>query len=357
MTTLLPVVEVRHTTCTLDCPDTCSLAVTVTDGCITDVDAAPGNPLTDDWICAKVKRHAERVYALERVLTPLVRVGPKGTGEFRPTTWDEAMQLIGDRMRSAIDAVGPEAVVAFTYNSSAPANESNGMTEAFFAALGATEVEHTICAATVSAAWERVYGRMLSADPLDVVHAQLVVVWGANPTVSNTHFPPLVQRAVERGAKVVVVDPRRTAMARRADLHLAVRPGTDAALALCIANQWAVDGLIDRAFVDRATSGAAELLAEAASWPLERAAEVCGVPAADIATFASWYGSTRPAMLRLGWGQERNANGGAACRAILALPALGGHFGVRGGGAIGSTSDGTPVRTRRRWPEFERRDR
>ncbi|MGE0000386.1 MAG: molybdopterin-dependent oxidoreductase [Ilumatobacteraceae bacterium] len=357
MTALLPVVEVRHTACTLDCPDTCSLAVTVTDGRITDVDAAPGNPMTDGWICAKVKRHAERVYAPERVMTPLVRTGSKGAGAFRSATWDEALRLVGDRMRAAIDSTGPDAVVAFTYNSSAPAIESNGMTEAFFAALGATQVEHTICAATVSAAWESVYGQMLSADPLDVAHAQLVVVWGANPTVSNTHFPPLVQRAVRNGAKLVVIDPRRTAMARRADLHLAVRPGTDAALALAIANRWAELGLLDEPFVERATDGAAELLAEAAEWPVERAADVCGVDATDIATFASWYGTIRPAMLRIGWGQERNANGGAACRAILALPALGGHFGVQGGGVIGSTSDGTPVRTRRRWPEFERRER
>src|SRR5215218_6974063 len=158
MTTLVPVVEVRHTTCTLDCPDTCSLAVTVTDGRITDVDAAPGNALTDGWICAKVKRHAQRVYAPERVMTPLVRTGPKGSGEFREATWDEALDLIGARMQLGIDTAGRDAIVAFTYNSSAPANESNGLTEAFFAALGATQVEHTICAATVSAAWASVYG-------------------------------------------------------------------------------------------------------------------------------------------------------------------------------------------------------
>jgi anaerobic selenocysteine-containing dehydrogenase len=349
-----PLVEVRHTTCTLDCPDTCSLAVTLTDGVITDIDAAPGNPLTDGWICAKVKRHARRVYAPERVLTPLVRTGAKGSAEFREAGWDEALDLIAGRMRQAITDAGPDSIVAFTYNSSAPAIESNGMTEAVFAAIGATEVVHTICAATVSAAWDSVYDGMLSADPLDVVDSRLVVVWGANPTVSNTHFPPLVQQAVRRGARVVVVDPRRTAMARRADLHLAVRPGTDVVLALAVANRWAARGMIDTDFVARAVDGAEVFLEEAARWPVERAADVCGLAAEDIERFADWYGSTRPAMLRIGWGQERNANGGAACRAILALPALGGHFGVRGGGVIGSTSDGTPVRTRRRWPAFER---
>ncbi|MCU1360673.1 MAG: putative molybdopterin oxidoreductase, partial [Ilumatobacteraceae bacterium] len=353
MTALIPTIEVRHTTCTLDCPDACSLAVTVTDGRITGIDAGPGNPLTDQWICAKVKRHANRVYAPERVMTPLIRTAPKGAAEFRPATWDEALDLIAGRMRAGIATAGSDSIVAFTYNSSAPASESNGLTEAFFAAIGAAQVEHTICAATVSAAWESVYGDMLSADPLDVVDAQIVVVWGANPTVSNTHFPPLVQQAVDRGAKLVVVDPRRTAMANRADLHLAIRPGTDVVLAMAVANWWRSNGLIDQPFVDEHTDGAEPFLAEAAQWTVESAAQVCGLDADDIVQFARWYGTTRPAMLRIGWGQERNSNGGAACRAILALPALAGHFGVRGGGVIGSTSDGTPVRARRRWPQFD----
>jgi anaerobic selenocysteine-containing dehydrogenase len=353
MTALIPHIEVRQTTCTLDCPDTCSLAVTVTDGRITAVDAAPGNPLTDDWICAKVKRHAQRVYAPERITTPLVRTGPKGLGQFREATWDEALDLIADSMRAAIDTVGSDAVVAFTYNSSAPASESNGLTEAFFAALGSTQVEHTICAATVSAAWNSVLGDMLSADPFDVVHAQLVVIWGANPTVSNTHFPPLVQQAVDRGAKVVVIDPRRTAMAARADLHLSIRPGTDVVLAMAVANWWRTHDMIDQSFAAQHTDGVAEFMAESEQWSVAAAAEICGLDADDIVTFAQWYGSVRPAMLRIGWGQERNANGGAACRAILALPVLGGHFGSRGSGVIGSTSDGTPVRTRRRWPAFQ----
>lgn len=346
-------VEVRHTACTLDCPDTCSLAVTVTDGRITDVDAGPGNPITDGWICAKVKRHAQRVYAPERVLSPLVRTGPKGAGEFREVGWDEALDLIAGQMSATIETVGRDGVVAFTYNSSAPASESGGATEAFFAAIGATEVEHTICAATASAAWESVYGDMLSADPFDVVDAQLVVVWGANPTVSNTHFPPLVQQAVDRGARLVVIDPRRTAMAQRADLHLAVRPGTDVVLALAVANWWRTHDMLDSAFLADHADGAAELLAEAERWPVEVAAEQCGLEADDIVRLAEWYGTTQPSMLRLGWGLERNANGGAACRAVLALPALGGHFQVRGGGVIGSLSDATPVRTRRRWPTFE----
>jgi len=338
-----------NTACTLDCPDACSLAVTVTDGRITDVDASPDNPFTDGWICAKVKRHAQRVYAPERVMTPLVRTGPKGAGEFRTATWDEATALIAGRMHSAIDRGGADAVVAFTYNSSAAVLERASLSEAFFAAIGATIVDHTICAETMGAAWASVYGEMASADPRDVVHSKLVVIWGANPTVSNTHFPPLVQQAVADGAKVVVIDPRRTAMAKRADLHLAIRPGTDTVLAFAIAKLWAGNGNLDREFFEAHATGADEFLVAAAEWSVERAAEVTGLEAADIVTLADWWGTTRPSMLRIGWGQERNANGGAACRAILSLPVLGGRFGQQGSGVIGSTSAGA-AKPRKRWP-------
>ena len=340
---------VVHTACTLDCPDACSLAVTVTNGRITDVDASPVNPFTDGWICAKVKRHAQRVYAPERVMTPLVRLGAKGAGEFREATWDEATALIAGRVRQAIERRGPDAVVAFTYNSSAAVIERASLSEAFFAAIGATVVAHSICAETMGAAWASVYGEMASADPRDVVHSKLVVVWGANPTISNTHFPPLVQQAVAAGARVVVVDPRRTAMAKRADLHLPIRPGTDTALAYAIANLWASTGNLDREFVDAHATGTDEFVAAAAQWPVARAAAVTGLEPADIVTLADWWGTTRPSMLRIGWGQERNANGGAACRAILSLPVLGGHFGEPGGGVIGSTSAGA-AKPRKRWP-------
>jgi anaerobic selenocysteine-containing dehydrogenase len=354
-TTERPRIDVLHTACTLDCPDACSLAVTVTDGRITNIDASPLNELTQGWICSKVKRQAKRVYAPERVMTPLIRIGAKGEGIFREATWDEAMALIGTRMHAAVDSAGPDAIVGFTYNSSAGKRESSSLTDAFFAAIGATEIDHTICAATADASWQSVYLGMRSADPLDVVHAQLVVVWGANPTVSNTHFPPLVQQAVDNGAKLVVIDPRRTAMAKRADLHLAVRPGTDIALAMAVANYWVEHEMVDYDFLSVHADGGHEFLTEAASWSIERAAEVSGLDAGDIVTFAEWYGTTKPSMLRIGWGQERNSNGGAACRAILALPVLANHFGVTGGGTIGSTSSGLDMAAL--WPSFDERER
>jgi anaerobic selenocysteine-containing dehydrogenase len=259
---------------------------------------------------------------------------------------------VAARIRATIDSVGPDGVVGFTYNSSSPHLEQSSGTEMLFAALGATEVAPTICAATAGAAWASVFGSMASAEPTQVVDSQLVVVWGANPTVSNTHFPPLVQQAVDRGARVVVVDPRRTAMAQRAHLHLAVQPGTDVALALALARYWHDQGRLDDTFLARHADGVDEFLAAAQEWTLDRAAEVCGLAADDIATLAEWWAGTRPAMLRIGWGQERSANGGAACRAVLALPVLLGQFGTPGSGVIGSTRV-EAVELDRRWPQFD----
>ncbi len=341
--------RVVHTACTLDCPDACSLAVTVTDGRITSIDAGTDNPFTDGWICAKVRRHHRRVYAPERVLSPLVRTGAKGAGEFRSASWDEALELVAGRVQQTLASKGRDGVVAYTYNSSSAVVESNSASEAVFAAIGATVVTHTICGHTNAVSWSSVYGSMRSAAPEDVLHSRLIVIWGANPTASNTHFPPLVHEAQKNGAKVVVIDPRRTPMAARADLHLPIRPGTDAALAYAIANLWLGHGHLDREFMAAHAEGAEEYLVHARVWSLNLACEVTGLDPDDIQTLARWWGTTKPSMLRIGWGPERNENGGAACRAILGLPVLGGHFGVRGSGVIGALRI-RPADGRRRWP-------
>ena len=330
------------TACPLDCPDTCSLSVTVADGRLVAVDAGPGNPLTDGFICQKVKHHAQRVYAPERVMTPLMRTGPKGAGEFRPASWDEALGLIAERLRDAEARFGSESVVPYVYNSSAPAMQSL-LVDRFFGRFGASRVDHTICAATHGKAWNEMFGDMLSADARDVVHARLIIVWGANPTISNVHFPPLVNEARRAGARVIVVDPRRTAMARRADRHLAPLPGTDVVLALAMAAHLDRAGLVDRAFVEQHTDGAQEFLDAARMWSPEAAETICGVPAAEIIATAEELAASRPAYLRVGWGLERNRNGGSACVAAFALPLLTGQFGVLGSGIYASTSAAAPL--------------
>lgn len=335
------------TACPLDCPDTCSLTATVDrtidGGRLVKVDAGPGNPLTDGWICQKVKHHPQRVYAPERVRTPLVRTGPKGAGEFRAASWDEALDLFVAKLRDAEARFGPESVVPHVYNSSAPTLQDEVGTR-LWRRFGASRVDHTVCAATHGAAWRAVYGDMLSADPRDVVHAELVIVWGANPTVSNVHLGPLITRAQrERGAKVVVVDPRATATAKRADAHLAIRPGTDVVLALAITRQLQHTNVLDHAFLARHTVGLDALLAAAAPWTLARAAQECGIAADDIAQLAADLATIRPAFLRVGWGLERNRNGGSACAAVFALPLLTGQLGHLGAGVMASLSGAVPL--------------
>lgn len=335
--------RVELTACPLDCPDGCTLAVEVDGDRLVSVGAAPrgvGNPLTAGYICAKVKRHARRVHGRYRVTTPLVRVGPKGQAAFRPATWDEALDLVAARLGDAARADGAGSIVPYLYNSSAGVLAATGLTPLLFRALGASHVAHGICAATAGEAWRAVYGRMLSADPLDVAHARLVVLWGANPAVSNTHLLPLLSEARRRGATIVTIDPRRTATAARSDRWLAPRPGTDVVLALALARAFAERGSLDQAFIDAHVDGVDGLLAAAEPWAPARAEEVCGVPAADIEWLADHWASVRPAMLRPGWGLERNRNGGAAWRAVLALPLLVGQFGELGGGVLGSTSAG-----------------
>jgi anaerobic selenocysteine-containing dehydrogenase len=346
-----------RTACPLDCPDTCSLQVEVEPGTtevhgrrlgrrLLSVDAAPTgadtNPFTDGWICKKVKGHADRVHGPDRILTPLVRTSPKGTGGFRPVSWDEALDLIAERCLAARDEHGAESVVPYLYNSSGGALAEDGLTPLLWRQFGASRMAHTICAATAGGARRLVVGELPSADPATVLDAALVVIWGANPTVSNTHWAPLVNEARRNGAAVVVVDPRRTATAGRADLHVAPHPGTDVALALALATRLVeLDG-IDRAFVDRHVDGLDEYLAAAAAWPLDRAASVCGVAVEEIDRLAHLLAERRPALFRLGWGLERNRNGGSAWRAALSLPALTGNFGRPGAGAYWSTSSAFP---------------
>jgi anaerobic selenocysteine-containing dehydrogenase len=344
-----------RTACPLDCPDACSLEVTLSLGRITKIDAAPvdeqSNPLTDGWICKKVKHHADRVYSPERIMTPLIRVGAKGSGEFRQATWDEALDLVATRIKDAIRDYGIESVLPYIYNSSSAKLEANYLTPHLFARLGAPEILHTICAATYSAAWEQMFGDMLSIDTLDVVDAKLVVVWGANPAVSGTHLLPLLAKVQKAGGKLVVIDPRVTGTASRADLHLAIQPGTDVVLAYALANELARIGRIDTEFINSHTAGSKEFLEAASKYSLEDASRICGVSLEQIRELAELITNTKPAVLRMGYGPERNRNGGSGVLAVLGLWAVTGNFGTPGSGVLASTSGGFSINVEATWPE------
>ena len=330
------------TACSLDCPDSCSLEVTVEDGKLIALDGiADGpNPSTNGWICAKVKNTPQLLHGPDRITAPLRRSGPKGSGEFVEIGWDEALDLFAAKVIDAVAAHGWESVVPYLYSSSAGKLGRAGLSPLVWEQLGAARTDITICAATVGEAWDRTYGSLPSADPQDLQYSELIVVWGANPNVSHPHLGPVIEERRRAGAKLIVVDPRRTPIATRADLHLAVRPGTDGVLAMAIAALLQRDGHLDKDFIDRWVDGVDEYLAACQQWTPARAAEICGIDVADIELFAEMYGTIRPAMLRVGWGQERNRNGGSASRAVFALPALAGQFGTPGSGVFNSISGG-----------------
>lgn len=327
-----------ETACPLDCPDSCSLAVTVSDGRVANLDGSHRNPVTDGYICAKVRRFGERVESPLRILHPATRIGPKGTAAFSPTTWDQAIDLVASRMRDARDTWGGESILPFSYGGSNGLLTQDTVDARLFRRLGASRLARTVCAAPTGAAAQALYGRMPSVTYQDYPHARLIVVWGANPSVSGIHLVPFIQAARKQGAKLVVVDPRVTPLARQADLHVPVAPGSDLAVALALHRHLFETGAADQGFLASHTRGADRLRERAAEWTFERAAAAAGVQPAMIREFAELYASTVPALVRCGWGLERNRNGGSAAAAILALPAVAGKFGVRGGGYAMSNS-------------------
>ncbi|MEQ1504820.1 MAG: molybdopterin-dependent oxidoreductase [Myxococcota bacterium] len=334
----------RTSVCPLDCPDRCSLTVEVDGDRVRSIDGSSVNPLTEGYICGKVRKFGERVHGPLRIVQPLVRVGPKGPGAaFRPVSWDEAIGIVADRFRAIAAESGWEAVLPYWYAGSNGWLTGGALDERLWNRLGTTRIARTFCAANTSAGTTAVYGDLPSADPLDVDHAEAFVVWGLNPSASGIHWVPRVRAAQQRGAKLIVVDPRRTPLAKDADVHLAPLPGTDVALALAIANLAFERGWADRAFLDRWVDGVDAFRAAAAEWPVERAAAETGVPAEAIVRAAELYAGARPAMIRAGWGLERTRNGSDAVRAVLSLPAVYGKFGRRGDGWVLSTSSGYRV--------------
>jgi anaerobic selenocysteine-containing dehydrogenase len=329
--------------CPLDCPDTCSLTVTVEGGRLTAVDGSHRNPGTAGFICAKVRRYPERVYSPLRVLYPQRRIGAKGEGRFERIAWDDAIALIAERFRRILAEDGAEAILPYHYGGSNGVLGEGAADARFFHRLGASQLLPTICAAPTGTVARSMFGTMGGVPPEDYRLARAIVLWGVNPSATSIHLVPHVRAAQQAGAFVAVIDPRRTPLARAATLHLALRPGTDAALALSMIHELVRRGRADLDFLAARANGFEALAAEAAAWPIDRAAAECGVPARDIAALVDAYAAASPAVIRCGWGPERNRNGGQAVRAILSLPAVAGKFGVRGGGFSMSFGRAFPI--------------
>ena len=333
-----PPESVVQTACPLDCPDACTLNVTVRGGRVIKIDGANENHITNGYICAKVRRFPERVYGDDRLLFPAIRRGTKGSGLFTRVTWDDALDLIAEKMLAARNGAGAETILPLCYGGSNGYLTQDYADAILFRRLGTSRLLRTVCAAPTGAANAGLYGKMASVSYEDYPNAKLILVWGVNPGVSGIHLMPFLKQARDNGAYVVVIDPRATGVARQADLHLAVRPGTDLPLALSIHRYLFEEGHADQAFLDTHANGAAALREKAREWTFERAAEVSGVSADHIRGLAQRYAKTSPALVKCGWGLERNRNGGSAAAAVLALPAVGGKFGIRGGGYTMSNS-------------------
>jgi anaerobic selenocysteine-containing dehydrogenase len=327
-----------RTACPLDCPDSCTLDVTVEKGRVVKIDGGHANPATQGFICGKVRRFTDRLYGEDRLLYPAIRKGPKGQGVFARVTWDEALDHIAARMQEIRDAHGAEAILPFCYGGSNGLLTQDTADAALFRGFGTSRLARTVCAAPTGAANQALYGKMPGITYADYVHARLIVLWGVNPSASGIHLVPYVKEAQKAGALLVVIDPRSTPLARHADLHIAPRPGTDLPLALALHRELFEGGFADEAFLAEHTRGAADLRARASEWTIERAASVAGIEPAALARFAELYRTSSPALIRCGWGLERNRNGGSAAAAIMALPAVGGKFRVRGGGFSMSNS-------------------
>jgi anaerobic selenocysteine-containing dehydrogenase len=330
--------EERPSVCTLDCPDTCSLTVTVDADRIVKVRGSEALPLTAGVVCNKVAHHTVPfVHGPQRLMHPMRRVGDKHSGKFEPISWNAALDLIYERVSAVIARHGREAVMPLNYAGPHGMLAMESMSARFFHKLGASQLyRRSMCGAVRTEAWTGTYGTVPGIGPEAASEAKLNVVWGNNATVANLHLVRNVRHAMRKGGRLVVVDPLRTKIAEQADLHIALRPGTDVILGFALAVELERIGAHDAAFIAANVHGYDEFMGLARPWPVERAAEECGVPADHIRQLATWMAEADPLVMALGNGLERGRNGGSGIRAAIALPALMGKLDARNGLVLGA---------------------
>ena len=329
--------------CPHDCPDTCVMTVDVEGDRAVALGGDPDHSFTRGFLCAKVNRYLERVYSPERILHPSRRVGRKGEGRFERISWDQALDEIAGRFGEVIAAHGPQAILPYSYAGNLGVLGYGSMDRRFFQALGASLLDRTICATAGARGFEATVGATMGYDPEAIDRAQLIVAWGTNIVSSNVHQWPFVEEARQRGARLVTVDPFRSRTAEKSDQHLALRPGTDAALALGMMHVIFRDGLEDLDYLERYTVGGDDLRRRAREWTPERAAEETGLESREIESFAREYAATHPSAIRINYGLNRHAGGGMAVRTLSCLPAIVGAWRHPGGGILLSTSAAYPV--------------
>ncbi len=329
--------RVVHAACPHDCPDTCAIRVEVAGGRVVRIGGDPDHPPTHGALCTKVSRYAERTYHPERVLRPLKRVGPKGSGQFVPVSWDEALTDIAARL-AAIAARDPQAILPYSYAGTMGLVQGESIAARFFHRLGASLLDRTICSMAGGDAVIATYGAKVGMHMEHYAESRLLLIWGSNSVTSNLHFWTLAQQAKRAGAKLVCIDPRRTETAEKCHQHVALLPGTDGALALGLMHELVTNDWLDHDYLARHVEDWPALRARALEWPPERVAAVCGITAEEVRGLARDYGTTKPAAIRLNYGMQRVKGGGNAARLIALLPCLVGAWRHRAGGLLLSSS-------------------
>jgi anaerobic selenocysteine-containing dehydrogenase len=330
--------EIRNSVCALDCPDACSLLVHVEDGRATRLRGDPAHPVTRGFLCGKVAQYLEREYSPQRLLYPQKRIGAKGEGGFARISWDEALSTIAQRLAAIAREHGPESILPYSYAGTMGLLNGSGMDRRFFHRLGASRLDRTICSSTGGAALTATLGLRYATEPEQFRHSKLIIAWGANIHGTNVHLWPFIVEARRNGAKLYVIDPVQTRTAALADRHLSINPGSDLALALGLMHVIIREKLHDADYVARYTQGFDELAALAQTYDPQRVAALTGIACEDIVQLAREYATMRPAVIRVNYGVQRSDHGGAAVRAIAALPALTASWKEPGGGLHLTTS-------------------
>lgn len=331
--------------CPHDCPDTCALLVTVQDGVATEVRGDPEHPTTAGVLCTKVSRYAERTYHQDRLLYPMQRIGKKGEGKFERITWTQALDTIAARLKT-IAARDPQAILPYSYAGTMGLVQGESMAARFFNKLGASRLDRTICASAGGAGYKYTIGARIGTDLEQFQNAKLILIWGGNPIASNLHFWMRAQDAKRNGAKLIAIDPYRSLTAEKCHQHIALLPGTDAALALGIMHVLIAEDLLDHDYIARHTTGFEQLKTRAQEWPPQRVAETCGISVEEVLQLARDYGETarrgEAVAIRINYGLQRVHGGGMAVRNIACLPALIGAWRHAAGGIQLSASDSFP---------------
>ncbi|GAB6257840.1 molybdopterin oxidoreductase family protein [Peribacillus sp. N1] len=324
--------------CSLDCPDQCGLLLHKKDGKIIKVQGDPDHPVTKGNICNKVRNMTARLYDPNRLKQPLKRIGPKGEGKFAPISWEVAIDTITSKWKDLIDMHGPESILPYSFYGNMGNLSAEGMDRRFFHKLGASMLERSICNAAGSVGYSYTMGGSFGTDPEETIHTKLFVMWGINAVSTNMHQVTLAQQARKNGAKVVVIDVHKNQTGKWADWFIPILPGTDSALALGLMHILYAENLVDQAFLDEYTVGAAELREHVRQYDPATVSAITGVPIDDLYELARMYGTTSPSFVRIGNGLQHHDNGGMAVRTIACLPALTGQWMAEGGGAIKGNS-------------------